>query len=650
MTEREILWQPSPERAERTKMAGYIRWLKAERGLEFDDYASLWEWSTTEIEPFWDSIAAFFDLRFSEPPQTILKERKQPGAEWFVGAKLNFADQVFRWAEDRPDAQALVVQSQTMGRSEMTWAQLHQSVANVAQHLSEMGVGKGDRVVAVLPNTEVSIIAFLATVSLGAIWSLCAPDMGHVAILDRFRLIEPKVLISQDGYKHIDKMVDKGGVLAEIANGLPTLEHQVILPVAGDLPDGAVHWNDLLQGQATLKTTQVGFSDPLWIVFSSGTTGNPKPIVHGHGGALLEGVKGSLHMDVTPESRFIWLTSSGWIMWNVQLSCLSNGAMVTMFDGAANHPDMMECWRIAAAERLTYFGAGAAYYSLCQKAGITPRRDLDLSALQAIGSTGSPLTAEGYDWIYSEVSPDVWLAPISGGTDIAGPFVCGNPMLPVRAGEMQVRSLGNATHSFDPEGNKLIGEVGELVCTEPLPSMPLYFWGDTDNLILLDSYYDTYPGVWRHGDWIEITPEGGSVIYGRSDATINRRGLRLGSSEIYRAVEMLDEIQDSLVVDLEFLGRDSFMPLFVVVTDGLELDESLQEKIRASIRASISARFLPDEIIAIPQVPRTLSGKKLEVPVKKLLLGGDPATVVNRDSMANPDSFDFFVSYAKARA
>ena len=644
--DRKILWTPTKERAEASLMAEYIRWLKAHRGLEFADYNALWEWSISDLDGFWTSIVEFFDLKFSKPWDVVLKERKQPGAEWFVGAEMNFADQVFRWADAKPDAQALIVQSQTVGRKEYSWAELRQSVANVADHLRGMGVGKGDRVVAILPNTELSIIAFLATISLGAIWSLCAPDMGHVAILDRFKQIEPKVLIAQDGYNHMGKMIDRRDIIAGIAAGLPTLEQQVILPIVGELPDGAVHWDDMVQGDAELQIEQVDFSHPIWVVYSSGTTGNPKPIVHGHGGALLEGAKASLHMDLTDQTRFSWLTSSGWIMWNVQATCLAKGATVAMFDGAANYPDMMEVWRFVAAEKLDYFGAGAAYFSGCQKAGIKPAAELDLSALVSIGATGSPMTAEGYDWVYGEISPDAWLAPISGGTDIAGAFVCGNPMLPVRAGEMQARALGNAVRSFDEMGNELIGEVGELVCTEPLPSMPLYFWGDEGNLRLIDSYYDTYPGVWRHGDWIEITAEGGSVIYGRSDATINRRGLRLGSSEIYRAVEALDEVQDSLVVDLEFLGRDSFMPLFVVMTQGHELDDAMLDKIRASIRASVSARFLPDEIVAIPEVPRTLSGKKLEVPVKKLLLGGDPAKVVNRDSMANPDSFDMFIRYA----
>ncbi len=507
--DRKILWTPTKERAEASLMAEYIRWLKTHRGLEFADYNALWEWSISDLDGFWTSIVEFFDLKFSKPWDVVLKERKQPGAEWFVGAEMNFADQVFRWADAKPDAQALIVQSQTVGRKEYSWAELRQSVANVADHLRGMGVGKGDRVVAILPNTELSIIAFLATISLGAIWSLCAPDMGHVAILDRFKQIEPKVLIAQDGYNHMGKMIDRRDIIAGIAAGLPTLEQQVILPIVGDLPDGAVHWDDMVQGDAELQIEQVDFSHPIWVVYSSGTTGNPKPIVHGHGGALLEGAKASLHMDLTDQTRFSWLTSSGWIMWNVQATCLAKGATVAMFDGAANYPDMMEVWRFVAAEKLDYFGAGAAYFSGCQKAGIKPAAELDLSALVSIGATGSPMTAEGYDWVYGEISTDAWLAPISGGTDIAGAFVCGNPMLPVRAGEMQARALGNAVRSFDEMGNELIGEVGELVCTEPLPSMPLYFWGDEGNLRLIDSYYDTYPGVWRHGTGLKSQPKVG---------------------------------------------------------------------------------------------------------------------------------------------
>ncbi|MEX0286141.1 MAG: acetoacetate--CoA ligase [Paracoccaceae bacterium] len=648
MNDRPILWEPTPDRAAATTMAGFIRWLASERGLEFADYPALWDWSVRDLDGFWSAIWEYFDLRSSTAYTAICADRSMPGAVWFPGAHVNYADQMLRHAETAPDDTALIVLSETFGRSELTWRELRQQVANVAAALRDMGVGQGDRVVAVLPNTEAALIACFAATSLGAVWSLCAPDMGHVAILDRFQQIEPKVLIAQDGYVHAGKTIDRRPVLKTICDGLPTLDHRIWIPVVGDVPQGDTAWTPLTEGEAAFQTTQVPFDHPLWIVYSSGTTGNPKPIVHGHGGVLLEGAKQSLHQDISSRDRYMWLTSSGWIMWNSQHMALGQGATVSLFDGAPNHPDMMAVWDFAAQERLTYLGAGAAFFETCRKAGIRPA-DRDLSALRSIGATGSPLTSDGYDWIYGAVKQDVWLAPISGGTDLCGAFVGGNPMQPVRAGEMQCRFLGNAVRAYDEAGNEVFNEVGELVCTEPLPSMPLYFWGDTDGSRLHGSYYDTYPGIWRHGDWIEITPDGRSVIWGRSDATINRKGLRLGSAEIYQPVEGLDEVMDSLVVDLEFLGRDSFMPLFVVLAEGVTLDDALKARINDAIRISVSARFVPNDIVQIAEVPRTLSGKKLEVPVKKLLLGGDPSRVVNRDSMANPDSFDFFVAYASQR-
>ncbi|EAQ04979.1 acetoacetyl-CoA synthase [Pseudooceanicola batsensis HTCC2597] len=644
--DRPILWTPGAERAAATRMARYIAWLEENRGLQFDDYQQLWDWSVRDLDGFWTSIVEFCDLPISGWRE-VLPERKMPGADWFPGAETNLAAPLLRFAEERPEAPALVCQSETFGRVELTWRELADRVGALQASLKEMGVGQGDRVVAVLPNTPDAIIAIYATVGLGAIWSLCSPDMGFSAILDRFRQIEPKVLIAQDGYVHAGRTQDKRAVLDDLAAGLPSLEHKIIVPVVGD-GAGWSDWGEMLSRRQAPEARMVPFSHPLWVVYSSGTTGNPKPIVHGHGGVMVEGAKQALHQDTGPDDRFCWLTSSGWIMWNTQVNSLNQGAMVALHDGAANHPDMLEVWRMVAREKLTYFGAGAAFYQACLKAGARPGAELDLSSLRALGSTGSPLSQEGYDWIYSEVKSDVWLAPISGGTDFAGAFVLGNPMMPVRAGEMQCRALGNAVRSFDEEGRELTGEVGELVCTEPLPSMPLFFWGDEDGSRLHDSYFDTYPGVWRHGDWIEITEEGGAVIYGRSDATINRRGLRLGSSEIYRAVEALDEVLDSLVIDLEFLGRESFMVLFVVPKQG-PLDSALRDRINLSIRNGVSARFLPDEIVEITDVPRTLSGKKLEVPVKKLLLGHDPEKVVNRDSMANPESFDQFITYAEGR-
>lgn len=649
-TTRPILWSPSAERANASRMAQFIRWLEENRGLHFADYQALWTWSVSDLDGFWSAIWEFFDLQSSVAPTTILAENKMPGAVWFPGVRLNFASQILRQAEKTPDKTALIVQSETFGASELTWAEFRDQVASVAAQFRAMGVGPGDRVVAVLPNTETALIAFLATASIGAIWSLCAPDMGQVAILDRFQQIEPKVLIAQDGYVHAGKMIDRREVLATITAGLPSLQQSIVLPVAGDLPDGAINWSDLTSDDVDLSFEQVDFDHPLWVVYSSGTTGNPKPIVHGHGGILLEGAKQSLHQDLNDQDRFLWMTSSGWIMWNAQTGALGQGATVALFDGAPNYPDMGVLWRFVADQKISYFGAGAAFFTTCIKAGLRPRDEFDLSAMQALGATGSPLTEDNFEWIYEAVKPDVWLAPISGGTDFAGAFVGGNPMLPVRAGEMQCRLLGNAVRAFDEMGNELINEVGELVCTQPLPSMPLYFWGDEDGSRLHGSYFDTYPGIWRHGDWIEITDTGGSLIYGRSDATINRKGLRMGSSEIYRAVEGLSDVMDSLVVDLEFLGRDSFMPLFVVPAQGVAVDDALRKKINDAISAGVSPRFLPSEIVEIAEVPRTLSGKKLEVPVKKLLLGGNSETVVNRDSMSNPDSFDALVAYAAARA
>lgn len=651
MTEnREILWRPAPAQAEATHMADFIRWLAQRHGLSFDRYPDLWRWSVTETDAFWRAIWDYFEIGPDADTSVVLARDAMPGAEWFPHVSLNFAGYLLRHAAQRPDAVALIVQSETFGETRLTWGALAQRVANMADTLRSMGVGTGDRVAAILPNTESAIIAFLATASLGAVWSLCAPEMGHVAVLDRFRQIGPKVLIAQDGHTNGGTAHDLRPVLAQIAGGLPTLAHQIRLPVAGDLPEGMTAWDTAISGQAVLTPQPVGFDHPLWIVYSSGTTGSPKPIVHGHGGALLEGCKQSLHMDVGPQDRFCWMTSSGWIMWNCQLPVLARGACVALFDGAPNRPDLMALWRFAERHGLTHLGAGAAFFDTCRKADIRPRDEVDLSALRMLGATGSPLSEDAYRWVYGAVKPDIWLAPISGGTDFAGAFVGGNPMLPVRIGEMQCKFLGNAVYAFDDQGNDLVGPVGELVCTRPLPSMPLFFWGDEGGQRLHESYFDTYPGIWRHGDWIAFTPEGGSVIYGRSDATINRKGLRLGSAEIYQAVEALPEIVDSLVVDLEFLGRESYMPLFVVPARGVVLDAALHDKIRAAIRAAVSARFLPDEIVAVAAVPRTLSGKKLEVPVKKLFLGAEPDTVVNRDSMANPDSFAVFVALAQRHA
>ena len=644
--EREVLWSPSENRSTNTMLAKYKSWLSSEHSLCFDNYQELWEWSVDDIEFFWETIWDFFDVKASKLYSKVLAKKEMPGTVWFPGSELNYVDQLLRQKEITPYKIAVVSQSETFGRVELTWTELYQQVASVADQFRKFGLERGDRVVAILPNSTTALIAFLATASLGGIWSLCAPDMGHVAVLDRFKQIKPKILIAQDGYIYGGKKIDRKEITYTIMENLPTLEQTIILPIGDDLPKGVLNWKNLINNVVALETEQVPFDHPLWVVYSSGTTGNPKPIVHGHGGVLLVAAAQSLNMDLTSRDRFSWLTSSGWIMWNAQWIALSRGATVVMFDFAPNFPDMLEVWRRVDKERLTYFGAGAAFFLSCLKAGIEPINNVNLDDLISVGSTGSPLSSAGYKWIYKSVKADVWLAPISGGTDLAAAFVMGNPMDVVRDGEMQARALGIAVHSFNEKGQKIIGEVGELVCTKPIPSMPLYFWGDYDNKRLISSYYDTYPGVWRHGDWIEFTPKGGSVIYGRSDATINRKGLRLGSSEIYQAVEALGEVQDSLVVDLEFLGQESFMILFVVLTSKKFLNDNVTNTINESIRSGVSARFIPNQIVQIEEVPRTMSGKKLEVPIKRLLLGNDPSEVVNIDSMVNPKSFDWFKAFA----
>lgn len=623
-------------------------WLKENHDLEFSNYHEFWLWSISDLSFFWQTIWDYFELRSTENFNMVLQEEIMPGAVWFDGAKLNFIDEIFRNSEKNLDNIAISYISETFGRGQLSWREVRQQVGSLAGRLRELGVKKGDRVVAILPNTPQALVSFFATASIGAIWSLCAPDMGEAAILDRFNQIEPKVLICQNGYIYGGKFINKTKSIINIMKALPDLGNTILIRIGeGEIGADTLDWYDVISQPKTINVEIVDFSHPLWIVYSSGTTGNPKPIVHGHGGILLEMTKQSLHMDLDGNDNFCWLTSSGWIMWNVQAMALLRGARVSLFDFAPNYPDLMEVWRHINGEQLTYFGAGAAFFLACMKEGIQPREEFKFTELRSIGSTGSPLSQEGYHWVYTSVKADIWLAPISGGTDLAGAFVLGNPMGAVIEGEMQARSLGCAVQAFNEVGEPVIGEVGELVCTKPLPSMPLYFWGDHDNKRLIESYFDVFPDVWTHGDWIEFSEAGGSIIYGRSDATINRKGLRLGSSEIYRAVESLEEVDDSLVVDLEYLGRDSLMLLFVVINRDYQFSKKIKDRVESIIRDRISARFIPNQIVEIELVPRTLSGKKLEVPVKKLLLGGDPEKVVNKDSMSNPTSFDFFIKFNK---
>ncbi len=648
MSSRKIIWKPSAKRKNSSSMKCFMDWLRDDRNLCFEDFNELWEWSVNDLEGFWKSIWDYFGLRSSTTFSKVLDKEKMPGASWFKGANVNIVYEIFNNYQEIRDNTAISFRSETLGDGVLTWEELISKTNSLVVKFKELGVQKGDRVVAILPNTPHSLISFCATASIGAIWSLCAPDMGENAILDRFKQIKPKVLICQDSYVYAGKIINKVNSLRNIIKKLPSLSDTILVKIKDNsLTKKQLEWNNIMRLRGETEIEMLPFDHPLWIVYSSGTTGNPKPIVHGHGGILIEMTKQSLHMDITKNDHFCWLTSSGWIMWNVQLLALLRKCSIAMFDFAPNYPDFLEVWRKVDEEKLTYFGAGAAFFTACMKSNIVPKNKFNFDKLRSLGATGSPLSQEGYNWIYQKVKSDIWLAPLSGGTDFAGAFVIGNPLLDVREGEMQSKSLGCSVYAFDDNGNSVVGKVGELVCTKPLPSMPLYFWGDKQNKRLKESYFETFPGVWKHGDWIEFTDYGGSVIYGRSDATINRRGLRLGSSEIYRAVEALSEVMDSVVVDLEYLNRESNMTLFVVLYPEIALSNSLKEKISGAIKNSISARFIPDKIIKINEVPRTLSGKKLEVPIKKLLLGSDPKTVVNRESMANPSSFEFFVTYAK---
>ena len=656
----------------------YQNWLRENRGLSFDSYDALWRWSVADLSAFWQSVWDYFDLRSPTPAKAVLAEPKMPGAKWFEGAQLNYAQQVLRHVEAAHAAgfPAVVSRNEKGRRCELSWPELRSQVASLALHLQEQGVRPGDRVAAYLPNIPEAMVAFLAVVSVGGIWSLCAPDMGTNAVLDRFRQIEPKVLIACDGVTYGGRDFDRTGVVAELRAALPSVRHLIVhrnlgvdeagLVALAPMTELAVATARVDAQAASFEPLSLPFDHPLWIVYSSGTTGLPKPIVHGHGGTVLVGlVLKVLHNDVgcsyQPNSwgeRFHWYSSTGWVMWNAQASGLLDGTTCCLYDGnpagPKERPDWTVLWRFAAELGVTFLGAGAAFFANCMKAGIDLSACGDLRRVRALGTTGSPLSEETQRWGSAQFEkigmPGIWWCNISGGTDFASAFIGGNRELPLVPGEMQCRVLGCAVEAWNEQGQPVIDEVGELVCTQPIPSMPLYFWGDESNQRYLSSYFDMYPGVWRHGDWLKITLSGSCIIYGRSDATINRYGLRMGTSELYSAVEALPEVLDSMVVDLEYLGRESYMPLFVVPRAGVALDDALKAKINDAIKTALSPRFVPNEILRVPEIPRTLSGKKQELPIKKLLLGQPIEKVVNKDAMANPACLDWYVAFARERA
>jgi acetoacetyl-CoA synthetase len=648
----EKLWEPSPALVERARMTEYMRWLAAERGLRFDGYDELWRWSVEDLEGFWSSIWDFFEVQADGGFDRVLGSREMPGAEWFAGTRLNYAEHVFAGVDDAEPA--ILHASELRELSELSWGELRAEVAAVAAGLRGLGVERGDRVVAYMPNIPEAIVAFLAAASIGAVWSSCSPDFGPASVIDRFAQIEPKVLFAVDGYRYGGKDFDRREVIAELQAAMPSLERTVVLSYLDPEPDlsplrDAVRWQELrvAGAGADLDFERVDFDHPLWVLYSSGTTGLPKAIVQGQGGILLEHLKKlNLHVDAHPGDRLFWFTTTGWMMWNFLVSGLLTKAAIVLYDGNPGHPDMCVLWDLAARAGVTMFGTSASYIAACMKAGAEPAAGRDLSRLGAVGSTGSPLSPEGFDWIYQQLGTDTWLFSTSGGTDLCTAFVGGTPLLPVYRGELQARALGAAVEAWDEDGNSVIDEVGELVVTEPMPSMPVSFWGDEDSSRYRASYFEHYPGVWRHGDWIEITARGTAVIYGRSDSTINRSGVRMGTSEIYRAVLDIDAIVDALVVDIPRPGTEGWMPLFIVLREGAGLDDELRREIAQRVRKQCSPRHVPDEVFAIAEVPRTLSGKVLEVPVKRILMGTPPEKAASRDSLANPAALDWFTELA----
>ncbi len=649
-----VLWEPSAATIGRSRIAAFIAWLHEERGLHFADYEELRRWSVADLEGFWSAIWEFFGVRADGSPTPVLGSEEMPGAEWFPAASLNYVEHLLEGRDE--EATAIVHASELRELDEMSFGELRRQVGAVAEALRRSGVGRGDRVVAYMPNVPEAVVALLATASIGAVWSSCSPDFGPRSVIDRFAQIEPKVLIAVDGYRYGGKDFDRLETVAALQEALPGLERTIVLPYLDLDPDlsplapGTTEWAALLaEGEGTEpRFERVPFDHPLWVLYSSGTTGLPKAIVQGHGGILLEHLKTlNFHVDAGSEDRLLWFTTTGWMMWNFLVSGLLTGAAIVLFDGNPGYPDLGRLWDLADQAGITILGASAAYFSACMKAGVVPREGRGLEGLRAIGSTGSPLSADAFEWIYDRLGPDLWLFSISGGTDLCAPFVGGVPLLPVYRGEIQARCLGAAVEAWNDEGRPVIEEVGELVITRPMPSMPLYFWGDEDGSRYRESYFEMFPGVWRHGDWIEITDRGTAVIHGRSDSTINRGGIRMGTAEIYAAVLSLDQIVDALVVDIPRPGTDGWMPLFVVMREGDHLDDDTIAEIARLVREAASPRHVPDAAYEIAEVPRTLTGKALEVPVKRILMGMPLERALSRDSLANPAALDFFVEMAK---
>ncbi|MGY1753925.1 acetoacetate--CoA ligase [Blastococcus sp. SYSU D01042] len=648
----EVLWAPSAERVEASRLTAFARRLETRYGTRFEDYDALWRWSVEHLDEFWAEVWEFFDVGPGTTYDAVLVDRSMPGAVWFPGARLNYAEHVLRRGEGRGTETALVAVAEDGAVAETTWAELTEQVGAVATALRSRGIGPGDRVVGYLPNIPQAVVAFLAAASVGAIWSACGPEIGLQSAIDRFAQLEPALLIAVDGYRFGGREHDRRQLVDDLAAALPTLREVVTVPVLGTREDGdGSRWADLLTEPGEPEPVQLPFDHPLWVVYSSGTTGLPKGLVHGHGGILLMALAQSgLQNDPQPGDRGMSYTSTTWIMWNSMVSGLLTGSTAVLYDGNPMYPSVDRLWQLAEEHRLTSLGVSPGYLQACEKAGLHPGRDHDLSALRSLGVTGSPLPAGSFRWVYDELGPDFVLRVFSGGTDFAATLVGGSPWLPVHLGEMSGRALGVHVESWDAEGRPLVDEVGELVILQPMPSMPLRIWGDDDGQRYHDAYFDTYPGVWRHGDWLTITSRGTCVISGRSDSTLNRHGVRMGSSDIYQAVEALPEVAEALVLGIEQPDGGYWLPLFVRLAEGAALDAELTDRIRSAVRTQASPRHVPDEVLEVPAIPHTTTGKKLEVPVKRIMQGVAIDKACNLGAVDDPAAVTWFADLARQRA
>ena len=647
----DILWTPGPDARTNSRIGQYMQWLEDERDLRFDTYDDLWEWSVSDLDAFWRSMWDYFEVESATPVGPVLGRREMPGAEWFPGTKVNYAGEFLRRSAERPDEVAVIGVSQTRETVTYTVAKLSELIGRIRMGLQRLGVKTGDRVVAYMPNVPETVAAFLATASLGAIWASAAPEFGPQAVTDRFGQLEPVVLLVADGYRYGDKDIDVRDRVAAIREAMPSVRHTVALSYNGREIDGAIPWSEFTAETGPIEAVPVAFDHPLMVLFSSGTTGLPKAIVHGHGGIIIETFKShALSWDLGPGDRLMWFSTTAWMMWNALVSALLTGSSIVCVDGNPMWPDLGAQWRIAQEVRPTMMGLGPAFIMACIKAGLSPADEFDLSSLRMLSAAGSPLPTEGFVWINEQFGHQAQFAIGSGGTDVCTGLVQGYPIVPTYAGEISTKCLGVAAYAYDEAGEVVVGELGELVITEPMPSMPVALWGDDDMARYRATYYEQYPGVMRFGDWVRFSEHGSSVIAGRSDATLNRGGVRIGTAEIYRIIELKPDVEDSLVMHLEDpAGGNGELLLFVKLTEGT-LDDDMRAEIATSLRQALSPRHVPDTIIQVRSVPRSLTGKKLELPVKKIMRGSDPSSVASRQALADPTSLDEYIEFAERRS